>query len=116
MITAETVRDDLSARAGVVADTSQGFPVTIYRVQTAADPVMFAVLEDFALPRLSLRAEPALLQKLRHDYETVSPGHNLNRHDWNTIILTGQLSWDQIKDLIDHSYQLASGSFQPGPD
>jgi predicted DNA-binding protein (MmcQ/YjbR family) len=30
----------------------------------------------------------------------------LNKKHWNTIVLTGQLSWDEVKDLIKHSFEL----------
>jgi predicted DNA-binding protein (MmcQ/YjbR family) len=36
------------------------------------------------------------------------PGYHLNKKHWNTIVLTGQLSWDEIKDLIRHSYDLVT--------
>ena len=71
------------------------------------DPVMVALLSDHAIARLSLRADPVLSQKLRNDYESVSAGQKLDQRDWNTILLTGQLSRDQIGDLIGHSYDLA---------
>jgi predicted DNA-binding protein (MmcQ/YjbR family) len=37
------------------------------------------------------------------------PGYHLNKKHWNTIVLSGQLSWDEVKDLILHSYQLVIG-------
>jgi len=47
---------------------------------------------------------------LREKYETVLPGQKLNQKKWNTIILSGQLSDDEIFDLIRHSYNLATNS------
>jgi len=47
-----------------------------------------------------------LAETLRAKYDTVMPGYHLNKKHWNTIVLTGQLSRDEIKDLINHSYQL----------
>jgi predicted DNA-binding protein (MmcQ/YjbR family) len=37
------------------------------------------------------------------------PGYHLNKKHWNTILLSGQLSWEEVQDLIRHSYQLVAG-------
>lgn len=72
---------------------------------------MFALIEANKTPlRLSLKCNQELSQLLRQKYEEVMPGHNLNQTDWNTIVLSGQLKLDEIKDLIRHSYQLADDS------
>jgi predicted DNA-binding protein (MmcQ/YjbR family) len=68
---------------------------------------MFAlVAEDSDPVRLSLKCDPQLAETLRERYETVMPGYHLNKKHWNTILLTGQLTDDEIKDLIRHSYEL----------
>jgi predicted DNA-binding protein (MmcQ/YjbR family) len=68
----------------------------------------FAFLETDKQPlRLSLRSDPELSKLLRAKYEEVTPGHKLDQRYWNTIILSGQLSPDEVLALIDHSYQLA---------
>lgn len=71
---------------------------------------MFALIAEGKEPlRLSLKCDPLLAQKLRQEYETVLPGYHLNKKHWNTIVLSGQLGWEQIQDLIRHSYQLVGG-------
>jgi predicted DNA-binding protein (MmcQ/YjbR family) len=45
---------------------------------------------------------------LREKYESVMPGYHLNKKHWNTILLAGQLEWDEVKDLITLSYNLVS--------
>ncbi len=68
---------------------------------------MFALIREKKLPvQLSLKCDPLLAETLREKYETVLPGYHLNKKHWNTILLTGQLSWDEVKDLIRHSYSL----------
>lgn len=68
---------------------------------------MFAIIAEGTEPlRLSLKCDPQLAELLRGKYETVLPGYHLNKKHWNTILLTGQLSEDEIKDLIRHSYEL----------
>ena len=68
---------------------------------------MFALISEKSEPlQLSLKCDPLLAETLRQKYETVLPGYHLNKKHWNTILLTGQLSEDEVKDLIRHSYEL----------
>jgi len=68
---------------------------------------MFALIAEKTNPlRISLKCDPQLAEVLRNKYETVMPGYHLNKKHWNTIVLTGQLSWEEIKGLIRHSYDL----------
>lgn len=72
--------------------------------------VMLALIAEGTDPlRLSVKGDPQLNKLLRDKYETVMPGHNLNKKHWNTIVLSGQLSWEEVQDLIRHSYILATG-------
>ena len=70
---------------------------------------MFALIQEGSDPvRLSLKCDPQLAVLLREKYETVLPGYHLNKKHWNTLILTGQLEWQEVKDLINLSYQLVT--------
>lgn len=72
---------------------------------------MFAIVAEGSDPvRLSLKCDPQLAVVLREKYETVLPGYHLNKKHWNTILLTGQLPWDEIQGLIRHSYNLVTKS------
>jgi predicted DNA-binding protein (MmcQ/YjbR family) len=70
---------------------------------------MFALIQEGTSPiHLSLKCDPGLAMTLREKYETVLPGYHLNKKHWNTIICSGQLSNEEILDLIRHSYELVS--------
>lgn len=72
---------------------------------------LYAVLEkDSQPPRLSLKCDQLLAERLRQDYETVLSAKNLNKKFWNTIICTGQVSDEDLKSLINLSFQLANSS------
>lgn len=72
---------------------------------------MFALIADGSKPlRVSLKCDPLLAESLREKYETIVPGYHLNKKHWNTIICTGQLSDDEIKDLARLSYNLVNES------
>lgn len=84
-----------------------GESVAVYKVNDK----MFALVSETADPlQLSLKCDPLLAETLRQKYDTVMAGYHLNKKHWNTIVLTGQLSWDEIKDLINHSYNLVASS------
>lgn len=68
---------------------------------------LFALIADGSDPiRISLKCDPLLASNLREKYESVLPGYHLNKKHWNTILCTGQLSQDEIYDLIRLSYHL----------
>ena len=73
---------------------------------------MFALIIEGKQPvNLSLKCDPVLAETLREKYETVLPGYHLNKKHWNTLILTGQLPWEDVQAFIQHSYELVvSGS------
>lgn len=83
-----------------------GEEVAVYKVKDK----MFALIQEKKHPvQLSLKCDPVLAEALRQKYESVLPGYHLNKKHWNTILLTGQLSWNEVQDLIKHSYNLVTG-------
>lgn len=72
---------------------------------------LFAIIADDSSPlRLSLKCDPQLAETLRERYESVLPGYHLNKKHWNTIICSGQLTDEEIRDLAHLSYQLVTAS------
>lgn len=103
----KTVEKYLLSLPDAKLDYPFGEEVAVYKVKDK----MFALVSEKADPlRISLKCDPQLSQTLRASYETVMPGYHLNKMHWNTIVLTGQLSWDEIKDLIKHSYNLVAST------
>lgn len=88
-----------------------GEGVAVYKVNDK----MFALIQEGKEPvQLSLKCDPQLAVTLRQEYETVQAGYHLNKKHWNTVVLSGQLEWSQVQDLIRHSYQLVTGSLLLG--
>lgn len=88
-----------------------GEGTSVYKVgdKEKGEGKLFAIIADKSDPlRVSLKCDPQLAAILREKYETVVPGYHLNKKHWNTIICTGQLGDDEIKDLVNLSYQLVS--------
>ncbi len=90
-----------------------GEEVSVYKVgrQENGESKMFALVSQDTKPlRVSLKCDPQLAITLREKYETVLPGYHLNKKHWNTVVCSGQLNEDEIKDLARHSYLLVSGT------
>lgn len=88
-----------------------GEGTSVYKIGKKEDGEgkLFAIIADNSSPlRVSLKCDPILAETLREKYETVVPGYHLNKKNWNTIICTGQLSDEEVKDLANLSYQLVS--------
>lgn len=89
-----------------------GEGTSVYKIghKETGEGKLFAIIQDGSKPlRVSLKCDPQLAQTLREKYETVLPGYHLNKKHWNTIICSGQLSDDEIKDLVRLSYRLVAG-------
>jgi predicted DNA-binding protein (MmcQ/YjbR family) len=101
----QQVEEYLLSMSNAKLDYPFGEDVAVYKVNDK----MFALVAEKSSPvRLSLKCDPLLAETLREKYETVMPGYHLNKKHWNTILLTGQLSWEEIKDLVRHSYNLVA--------
>ena len=101
----KTVEKYLLSMPGAKLDYPFGENTAVYKV----DDKMFALISEKSDPlQISLKCDPLLAETLRQKYETVLPGYHLNKKHWNTIILTGQLSWEEVQDLIKLSYNLVT--------
>lgn len=90
-----------------------GEGTSVYKVghKETGQGKLFAIIADGSKPlRVSLKCDPLLAENLREKYESVVPGYHLNKKHWNTIICTGQLNDDEIKDLARLSYSLVNGN------
>jgi len=106
-MTHKQVEEYLLSMPGAKLDYPFGENTAVYKVNDK----MFALVAENKEPvQLSLKSDPLLAVTLRQKYETVMPGYHLNKKHWNTIVLTGQLTWDEVKDLIRHSYDLVTNS------
>jgi len=104
-ISHKEVEEYLLSMPGAKLDYPFGEDVAVYK----ASDKMFALVTEKKVPvSISLKCDPQLAETLREKYESVMPGYHHHKKHWNTILLTGQLNWDEIKDLIRHSYNLVS--------
>ena len=101
--THKDLEDYMLAKPAAKLDYPFGEGVAVYKVMDK----MFAIINEGKDPvNISLKCDPQLAQHLREKYDEVQPGYHLNKKHWNTIVATGQLSEQEIFDLINLSYDL----------
>ncbi len=106
------VEECLLSMPNVRLDYPFGEDVAVYKVGDK----MFALIAEKSNPvRISLKCDPQLSLILREKYESVMPGYHLNKKHWNTIVLSGQLPWEDIRGFIRHSYDLVTGEDKTPP-
>jgi predicted DNA-binding protein (MmcQ/YjbR family) len=103
-LTQKEVEDYLLSMPNARLDFPFDEKTAVYR---AGNDKLFALIADGSEPlRLSLKCDPQLAELLREKYESVLPGYHLNKKHWITILMTGQLADDEVRDLIRHSFEL----------
>jgi predicted DNA-binding protein (MmcQ/YjbR family) len=103
----KTVEEYVLGMPNTKLDYPFGEGVAVYKVKDK----MFALIQEGRKPlQISLKCDPLLAETLREKYETVLPGYHLNKKHWNTILLSGQLPWEEVQGLISLSYQLVTDS------
>jgi predicted DNA-binding protein (MmcQ/YjbR family) len=103
----KTVEEYVLSMPNAKLDYPFGEGVAVYKVGDK----MFALIAESKDPvRISLKCDPTLSKILREKYTEVMEGYHLNKKHWNTIVLSGQLTWEEVQGLIRHSYDLVSNS------
>lgn len=99
----KTVEDYILNMPNARLDYPFGKDVAVYKVGDK----MFALISEGKVPvQLSLKCDPGLAVVLREKYDEIMPGYHLNKKHWNTLVLSGQLPWEEVQGLIVHSYEL----------
>src|SRR5437764_2267153 len=68
---------------------------------------IFALASLDEIPaRVNLKCDPDLALELRDRYEQVRPGYHMNKKHWNTVEIESGIPENEIRKMIDHSYDL----------
>ena len=113
MMTLKEIHEYLLSFPETWLDFPFGQEVSVYKIGHSENGKgkMFALIAENSQPvRISLKCDPLLAEKLRETYETVLPGYHLNKKHWNTVIVTGQVPDDELKDFMRLSYNLVNES------
>jgi predicted DNA-binding protein (MmcQ/YjbR family) len=104
---AEEIREYSISKPGV----TEGFPFNDTALVFKVMGKMFALL-DLSEDRrgISLKCDPELAIELREQHPEVTPAYHFNKKHWNTIHIDGNITENQLRDWIDHSYELVAKS------
>jgi predicted DNA-binding protein (MmcQ/YjbR family) len=99
----DDVLDACAHLPSAVEDYPFGDAVAVFKVGGR----MFALVSlDGDQGFVNLKCEPDLALELRDHYPAVRPGYHANKRHWNTVDLDGSIRRDELRDMIDHSYEL----------
>jgi len=100
-------RDDVLGLCVGMPEAVEDYPfgdgVAVFKVRGR----MFALVSLADSPgSVSLKCDPGLALAWRARYPAVRPGYHLNKRHWNTIDLDDSIEDDDLREMIDHSYDL----------
>ncbi len=98
----EELREYCLNKKGVMETFPFGEETLVYKV---GDKVFLLAGLDEA-DRFNAKCDPERAIELRAEHEEIIPGWHMNKKHWNTVYMTGRLTNKQLKEIIDHSYQL----------
>ena len=108
-MTHKEIEKFLFSLGGVWLDYPFGEDTAVYKYGEKPEGKIVAIVAEGSKPlRVSLKCDPQLAETLREKYETVIPGYHLNKKHWNTIICSGQLTDEEIFDLVRLSHRLVA--------
>lgn len=73
---------------------------------TAAGKEFCDVYEGTKPLHLVMKCDPDRAVLLREKYAAVKPGYRCNKKHWNSVFVDGTVPDNEIKELIEHSYEL----------
>jgi len=94
-----------ASRSAAVADHPWGDSPTVFKVGDIDGPMFAIVSIEPGRPRISLKCDPDLAEALRRTHPAVTPGYHLNKRHWNTVTVDGSISDDELRSMVDHSWE-----------
>lgn len=91
-------------------EVEEGFPfgpeTLVFKVRNK----LFLLTSFQSLPlQFNVKCDPEKAIELREEYACIIPGYHMNKKHWNTVIIEGTLSTQQLKEFIEDSYNLVRG-------
>jgi len=101
----ETLQQYCLSKPGVEETLPFGPDTLVYKVNGKVFLLTGLDSEDF---RFNVKCDPDKALELREEFPCVLPGFHMNKKHWNTIVVDGSASSQQLKEWIDHSYDLVT--------
>lgn len=101
--------EDILSHCAAKEDVEECFPfgesTLVFKVKGKI--FLLVSLDDQPL-QFNAKCDPDRAVELREEYSCIIPGYHMNKKHWNTVIVDNTLSNKQLKELIDHSYDLVA--------
>ena len=101
----EQIDTYLLSKKGATFDYPFDKTTRVYRVANK----IFALFVNEEPLRINLKCNPLYALELRSLHESIKGGYHMNKKQWNTVTLGGDVDDTLLKELIDHSYELVYG-------
>ena len=102
----ESLREYCLSKPGAEETLPFGPDTLVYKV--SGKIFLLTGLDEEQLS-FNVKCEPDKAIELREEFPCVLPGYHMNKKHWNTIVVDGSVSSKQLKEWIDHSYELVAG-------
>jgi predicted DNA-binding protein (MmcQ/YjbR family) len=102
----ESLREYCLSKPGAEETLPFGPDTLVYKVNGKA--FLLTGLDNEEL-LFNVKCDPDKALELREEFPCVLPGYHMNKKHWNTIVVDGSVSTKQLKEWIDHSYELLVG-------
>jgi predicted DNA-binding protein (MmcQ/YjbR family) len=100
---AEDIRAYALSKEGVDEGLPFGEDILVFKVLGK----MFLSLRLDSIPlRFNVKCDPDRAMELREQYPCIIPGYHMNKKHWNSVIVDNTLTAKQLKEQIDHSYNM----------
>ena len=101
----EQVREYCLNKPRATEGTPFGPDVLVFKVGGK----IFAIAALDEVPAtVNLKCDPDLALDLRDRFEEVRPGYHMNKKHWNTVDIDGGVPEAELREMIDHSYDLVA--------
>ncbi|MGY5355810.1 MmcQ/YjbR family DNA-binding protein [Wenyingzhuangia sp. IMCC45467] len=99
--------EDLRMYCVSKAHVTESFPFDESTLVFKVADKMFALVGLERIPHaVNVKCNPDLAIELRDKYQSVTSAFHMNKKHWNTIELASDMPTNNIKEYIDHSYNL----------
>ena len=102
----EAFRDYCLAKPGTTDETPFGPETLVLKVGGK----IFALTDIETFASLNLKCDPERAVELRERFDYVQPGFHMNKKHWNTVQVGTGATDNQLREWIDHSYDLVAAS------
>ncbi len=103
----ETIREYCLSKIGAEETLPFGPDTLVYQVGGKAFLLTGLDSEDL---HFNVKCDPEKAIELREEFGCVLPGYHMNKKHWNTVVVDGSVSAKELKEWIDHSYDLVTAS------